>query len=317
MLGPDRSSGGKKPAALAVTGDVKPIDRALLSLEGLSVGDAFGERFFGPEERVAPLIARRAEPAGLWRWTDDTQMAVAIVDELDRAGAIEQDALAALFAERMDPARGYGAGAYRTLLAIQEGAAWRRASSDCFRGRGSFGNGAAMRVAPLGAFFANDLDRCVEQARLSAEITHMHGEGIAGAIAIAVAAALTWQRHGAALPNGRSWLERVCERVPAGYVRAGIEEALRLPSTTSTTEAAAALGNGTAVTAPDTVPFCLWMAAWHSHDFPEALWQTVSAGGDRDTTCAIVGGIAALQVGERAIPTAWRHARERLPFRIE
>jgi len=61
----------------------------------------------------------------------------------------------------------------------------------------------------------------------------------------------------------------------------------------------------------------LWVAAWHSHDFAEALWQTVSALGDRDTTCAIVGGIIALQVGERAIPDAWRKARERLPPRID
>jgi ADP-ribosylglycohydrolase len=69
----------------------------------------------------------------------------------------------------------------------------------------------------------------------------------------------------------------------------------------------------------DTVPFCLWVAAWHSCHFAEALWQTVSALGDRDTTCALVGGIVALQVGDHgdcAIPGAWRHARERLPFRI-
>jgi ADP-ribosylglycohydrolase len=176
-----------------------------------------------------------------------------------------------------------------------------------------------MRVAPLGAFFADDLDVCVAQARHSAEVTHMHPEGIAGAIAVAVAAALTWRRHGSPLPNGRAWLQSVCERVPHGQVRSGIEAALRLPATTTTTQAAAALGNGDGVTAADTVPFCLWVAAWHSCHFAEALWQTVSALGDRDTTCAIVGGIVALQVGdqgERAIPGAWRRARERLPLRI-
>jgi ADP-ribosylglycohydrolase len=294
---------------------MKPIERAWLSLEGLSVGDAFGERFFGPPDRVTQLIAQRAEPGGLWRWTDDTQMAVALVDELDRRGAIEQDALAALFAERMDPMRGYGAGAYRTLLAIQHGADWRRASAGAFRGKGSFGNGAAMRVAPLGAFFADDIERCVEQARLSAEVTHLHEEGIAGAIAVAVAAALTWRRRGSTLPNGREWLQSVCERVPQGEVRRGIEEALRLPSATRTVDAAIALGNGSGVTAPDTVPFCLWIATWYSHDYSEALWQTVAALGDRDTTCAIVGGIVVLQGS--AIPNAWHNARERLPPRID
>jgi ADP-ribosylglycohydrolase len=67
------------------------------------------------------------------------------------------------------------------------------------------------------------------------------------------------------------------------------------------------------VTAPDTVPFCLWVASWFSHDFVEAMWQTVSALGDRDTTCAIVGGIVSLQVGEEGIPDSWREAREALP----
>ena len=59
-----------------------------------------------------------------------------------------------------------------------------------FGGEGSFGNGAAMRVAPLGAYFADELDAVVEQASFSAEVTHSHPEGIAGAIAVAVAAAL-------------------------------------------------------------------------------------------------------------------------------
>jgi ADP-ribosylglycohydrolase len=293
---------------------MNPIERAHMSLEGLSVGDAFGERFFGVEEHVAALIERRAEPGGrLWRYTDDTEMAVSIVEHLARSSTIDQDDLAQAFAHRMDPARGYGGGAYRILMHVREGGAWRRASRDNFRGSGSFGNGAAMRVAPLGAFFAHDLDRCVHEARLSAEITHAHDEGIAGAIAVAVAAALAWEKHGSDLPLGREWLRRVRDLVPDGYVRDGIDEALGLASDTPTLAAARALGNGSGVTAPDTVPFYLWIACWYSHDFVEAMWQTVSALGDRDTTCAIVGGIASVQVGEEGIPAGWRQAREALP----
>jgi ADP-ribosylglycohydrolase len=170
-----------------------------------------------------------------------------------------------------------------------------------------------MRVAPLGAFFAHDVERCVQEARLSAEVTHAHEEGISGAIAVAAAAAFAWERHGSKLPLGREWLGRVRDVVPAGYVRAGIEEALGLASGTSTLAASRALGNGAGVTAPDTVPFCLWIASWYSHDFVEAMWQTVSALGDRDTTCAIVGGIVSVQVGEAEIPSDWREAREPLP----
>ena len=292
--------------------------RARLSLEGLSVGDAFGERFFGVDEYVASLIERRAAPGGrCWRYTDDTEMALSIVDHLEHAGAIDQDALADAFARRMDPARGYGAGAYRVLMHVRDGGSWQRASRGNFRGGGSFGNGAAMRVAPLGAFFAGDGERCVREARLSAEITHAHEEGIAGAIAVAVGAALAWANHVSALPLGRGWLQQVRDAVPSGYVRAGIEEAIGLASGTSTRAAARALGNGADVTAADTVPFCLWVASWHSHDFEEAIWQTVSALGDRDTTCAIVGGIVSLQVGQDGIPRDWRESREPLPAGAE
>jgi ADP-ribosylglycohydrolase len=293
---------------------MEPIERARLSLDGLSIGDAFGERFFGVDDHVGSLVERRATPGGRrWRYTDDTEMALSIVEQLAGSGRIDQDELAQAFARRMDPARGYGAGAYRVLMHVREGGDWRRASRGNFRGGGSFGNGAAMRVAPLGAFFAGDAERCAHEARLSAEITHAHEEGVAGAIAVATAAALAWQRQGSQLPLGREWLRHVRDLVPAGYVRAGIEEALGLASGTPTHAAAKALGNGSGVTAPDTVPFCLWVASWYSHDFLEAMWQTVSALGDRDTTCAIVGGIVSLQVGQAGIPSEWREAREPLP----
>ena len=58
-----------------------------------------------------------------------------------------------------------------------------------FEGQGSFGNGAAMRVAPVGAYFAGDIGAVVEQAARSSVITHTHDEAIAGSIAVAVAAA--------------------------------------------------------------------------------------------------------------------------------
>ena len=71
------------------------------------------------------------------------------------------------------------------------------------------------------------------------------------------------------------------------------------------------LGTGSKVTAADTVPFSLWCAARHLGDYEEALWTTVSGLGDRDTTCAIVGGIVALSCDPSAIPAAWLAARER------
>jgi hypothetical protein len=54
------------------------IGRAWLSLDGLSVGDAFGERFFGPSEAVLRRISRRELPDTPWIYTDDTEMALSI-----------------------------------------------------------------------------------------------------------------------------------------------------------------------------------------------------------------------------------------------
>jgi ADP-ribosylglycohydrolase len=53
-------------------------------------------------------------------------------------------------------------------------------------------------------------------------------------------------------------------------------------------------------------------ARGYSDDYSEAIWQTVSALGDRDTTCAIVGGIVALKAGRESIPANWLKAREPL-----
>jgi len=61
------------------------------------------------------------------------------------------------------------------------------------------------------------------------------------------------------------------------------------------------------------VPLCLWIASRLSHDYEAALWETVAALGDRDTTCAIVGGMVCAQTGVEAIPPVWRCAREALP----
>ena len=153
-----------------------------------------------------------------------------------------------------------------------------------------------------------------EQARLSAEVTHAHPEGVAGGIAVAVATALAWRKRDAAGPLGPSWIKEIRDLVPSGYTRDAIDESLGVSPEATVIEAAKVLGNGSGVTAPDTVPLCLWVAARQSADFAAALWDTVSALGDRDTTCAIVGGILAVKTGIHGIPAEWLRAREPLPL---
>jgi len=77
-----------------VTDHSAKMQRVRQSLDGLSVGDAFGEQFFVNPAKVDDLIARRTLPASLWHCTDDTVMALSIVDVLEKHGAIDQDHLA-------------------------------------------------------------------------------------------------------------------------------------------------------------------------------------------------------------------------------
>jgi len=278
---------------------------ALLSLEGLSVGDAFGESCFhlSPQQ-----INNLSLPPGPWRWTDDTHMALSIVEVLQEHAYIHQDALANAFARRYSeqPWRGYGGGAMQLLTGIAQGEDWHLAAPELFQG-GSYGNGAAMRVAPLGGYYAGDPARAAHEACRSAEVTHAHPEGQIGAMAVAAAAAIAAQDSH---PAGSEFIKAVLEFVPSGLVHTGLQQAIDIQPDAHA-EAVRRLGTGRCVSAQDTVPYCLWCAAHHLDDFESAMWVTVAGLGDRDTTCAIVGGIVALSA--RELPQEWIRRREQIP----
>jgi hypothetical protein len=186
-------------------------------------------------------------------------------------------------------------------------------AANAFGGQGSMGNGGAMRVAPLGAYFADDLERCAEAARASSQVTHTHPEGVAGTVAVAVGAAMAWRlRDGIGAEFAPSFFGEILRLTPESKVRRGITLASQTPGDVPLIDVAKALGNGSLVTAPDTVPFCIWMAAHHPGHFVEAIGKTISAGGDCDTNAAIVGGMVALSAGRASIPSEWLKAREKI-----
>ncbi|MEO6463077.1 MAG: ADP-ribosylglycohydrolase family protein [Candidatus Eisenbacteria bacterium] len=285
------------------------LRRALQSLDGLSVGDAFGQRFFTDTATVAERISLRTLPPAPWQTTDDTAMALSIVDVLAEHDGIDRDRLAERFAARFvrEPWRGYGSGAHEILGRLARGEAWTSVAPGVFGGTGSMGNGGAMRAAPIGAWFADDVPRAALEARRSAEVTHAHPEGQAGAIAVSVAAA--WVAAGAGAPA--ELFATVLAHMPPGATRTGIVAAAALSAQANVQDAVGRLGNGERVTAQDTVPFTLWCIARHPGAYEDALWTTVSGLGDRDTTCAIVGGILAADPAVE-IPADWLRAREPL-----
>ncbi|MES4904859.1 MULTISPECIES: ADP-ribosylglycohydrolase family protein [unclassified Streptomyces] len=296
------------------------------SIEALALGDAFGERWFPlfrDRRRAYDEIRARAVPEeSPWPWTDDTAMALGVLSVLNDHGKIDQPRLAQTLADTFlsDPGRGYGSGMHELLPSLAAApTSWPSATRALFGGEGSLGNGAAMRVAPLGAWFSADPDRAAEQARRSAEVTHAHPQGIAGAVAVAVAASLTALTPDAlaGTPVGNAGtpdlLAQVAERTPPGPVHDGIVHAIALPPTTTPRHAADLLGSGRRIRADDTVPFALWCAARHQNDLIAALWATAEGLGDVDTTCAIVGGVVGAGTGVSAVPADWLGRREPLP----
>jgi ADP-ribosylglycohydrolase len=293
---------------------MKPLARAELALKGLSVGDAFGQMFFGNTNTMSMAIDLHALPAPPWYLTDDSIMAIGIVETLRECGEIDRDYLADRFAVnyRRNRRRGYGGMAHHILQELCKGADWREVAPAVFDGMGSYGNGGAMRVAPVGGFYAENLEQLQIQAIASAEVTHSHLEGKVGAVAIALASAWAWNNRNLSPFNPQEMFSFILDLLPDSDTKSGIKKASELPLDYSVTTAVSVLGNGTMISAPDTVPFTLWCAARHMDNFEAAMWTTVSGLGDRDTTCAIVGGIIALYVGDKGIPQEWQQARESL-----
>ncbi|MFJ5309639.1 ADP-ribosylglycohydrolase family protein [Streptomyces sp. NPDC088350] len=284
------------------------LGRALASLRGLAVGDALGSQFFVPVNY--PLLKRGKLPPAPWQWTDDTEMACSVVAVLAAHHRIDQDALARSFAVRHDFDRGYGPAVNRLLRLVREGGDWRELSAALFDGQGSWGNGAAMRIAPLGAWYADDPEQATHQAEISAYPTHQHREAVAGAMAVAAAAALAASPDGP--PSGEALLDGVIALVPKSAVGAGLRRARDMLDYADAGTVAAVLGCGRRTTAHDTVPFALWSAARGLGDYERAFWATSQVGGDVDTTCAIVGGVIAGGTAG-APPAEWVERTEALP----
>jgi len=298
--------------------DDQRLQRALLSLDGLSVGDGFGQSFFFVTPAIADQrLEDRFMPPPPWFFTGDTVMAVAITRSLQEHRGIVPDWLAMEFAKKYnkEPDRGYGGTARGILQAIGEGVPWRDAAGRVFDGEGSCGNGGAMRAAPIGAYFSDDLQLLISNARDSAKVTHAHEDGQTGAIAVALAAAWMVTQRDASVRQGHEMIRFVLANLPQTETYWRIKKALTLPLELSPKTAALILGNGSQVISSDTVPFCLWCACRHPNDFPEALWAAVSVYGNLDTNCAIVGSLVSLATGHDGIPADWLESRE--PLNLE
>lgn len=150
-------------------------DRACGALLGTFLGDALGMPFEGAAAtefpaRVEMVAARR----GRGTYTHDTQMMIALAESLIEHGRVEPQHLARAFRDAYDPGHGCGGGTRPVLELWAAGTPVADAARQVFEGQGSRGDGAAMRVAPVGVRFATDPDRLRDEAARSAQLTHAH-----------------------------------------------------------------------------------------------------------------------------------------------
>ncbi len=293
--------------------NLQRIQLAQKALNGVAIGDAFGDSFFGDADSIAQNIYERNIPQTLWEFTDDTVMSLAVLEELESNGTIDQNSLMQRFCinHNLDPMRGYGATVRMLLREASEGKNWQEVAASLFEGQGSMGNGAAMRVCPIGAYYFDDFNKVKELATLSAMVTHTNVEAVAGAIAVAIATAITtkFEVTGNNL-KPLDFIDEVVKWVPDTDTKSRILKSKAVPYNYHIETVRTILGNGTNMIAQDTVPFAIWCAAYNQSSFDEALWKAVSVLGDRDTICAIVGGITVMSTEESLIPNAWRKAVE-------
>eukprot|EP01106_Pelomyxa_sp_JSP_P003786 TRINITY_DN1574_c0_g1_i2.p1 TRINITY_DN1574_c0_g1~~TRINITY_DN1574_c0_g1_i2.p1 ORF type:complete len:230 (-),score=70.23 TRINITY_DN1574_c0_g1_i2:65-694(-) len=175
-----------------------------------------------------------------------------------------------------------------------------------------------MRVAPLGAFFAEEPpSTIVRESILSAQVTHFNREAEAGAAAIALTAAHVTAKASRGEPlSGDEMVAFVVAHTPDSDTKRAIATALGVPRQQHlVARAAEVLGNGSKTTCVDTVPFVIWCAATAVGpprvSFNDAMWMTLSAGGDRDTNCAMVGGVIAAVCSDAEL-REWMPLREPL-----
>jgi poly(ADP-ribose) glycohydrolase ARH3 len=276
----------------------KPIlERFEGCLMGLAVGDALGARF---EAQSPGYIRGRfsttdellyADDDELW-YTDDTQMAIGVAETLVAHGRIIEERLCDAFVMNYQPTRGYGRGARAVIQEMGSGGDYRSVAQQYFPG-GSYGNGAAMRVAPVGLFFRDEHERVLEQARLSALPTHVHPLGVEGAelLALAVAHVLQTERF-----DRGAFFEELLASCRSDEYRQKLEMASHIEHAS----ALPLLGNG--IEALESAPTAIACFALFPNSYEETIATAIFLGGDTDTIAAMAGALSGAYLGIGAIP---------------
>ena len=281
------------------------------SLLGLVCGDGLGAPFEGATRVARPLLSQWEATDRQLKYTDDGAMAIVLTEHLCRhSGAVHDDELVLDFARawRREPGRGYGSGPPAIFQTALDGGDWHSLAQGLFGGSGSYGNGGAMRTAPV-AFVSGSLATRVLRARQQAAITHTNVLAQDGADLQCAAVAISAETADRAL-DAESFLAEV-----EGYVETpefrealqGVQIAVRRGWTPH--EVAAHLGND--ISAVGSVPSALTAFLIHPDEPRQAVMFAIQMGGDTDTIAAMTGAIAGARCGEAGLPRSWMQRLER------
>lgn len=280
------------------------LDRFLGSAMGTFVGDALGEPVEGWSHRAIysrfGLLDTMIREEG--RYTDDTQMMIGILEALAEKGGFDPAVCAGKFGENFDPGRGYGRRIFGVVDRIRQGIPWDQVGTD------SFGNGGAMRIAPIGCFYYADLEAVKANAILSARITHSHPEGLAGAVAQATAVGLAFQYSLSSEPiEPEKFLDSITAQmtdIDKGFAKA-LDRIKSIPRGSMLEVIEAIAGRySLSLRAIESVPAAIG-AFVLTDSFQEAVVLAVNLGGDTDTIGAMAGAIAGAYYGYSQMPEEW------------
>ena len=274
-------------------------------LLGTFVGDALGARWEGHGAVAIPNARARLEEslaAPELRYTDDTQLTLALAEHLCDHPGVDPGALAATFLAHFEHWRGYARGMHGIVDAWREGVAPEAAATAVFPD-GSFGNGAAMRVAPIGVLH-RDPEALAAAARRQAALTHAHPVGMDAAVvqARAVAVAADAGRFGRAElveVSAACATDEVAKRMAVA-----VEQVDRWHDDARPAPEQVAAAIGTDVVASESVAAALWVAA-AATDVEEAVVLALSLGGDIDTIAAMACAVLGAAGTDAALPTQW------------
>jgi len=276
------------------------------SLVGVALGDAIGASREGHGMAAEQDIRHIAKIEHPLRYTDDTHMTIGVAESLIENRGFNGAHMAKCFADNYfkEPWRGYGPGPPRVFQLLRNGHAWDKAASHIYPG-GSFGNGAAMRVAPIGLLLWNDPANLREVAYQISMITHSHSLGMEGAGLQGRAIALAVAENPDNQLDSQTFISRLLEFTTEDVYRSKITKFSSLLERSDDRQTVVReLGHG--IEAFNSVPTAIFCFLAHPKDFTSAIVYAVSLGGDTDTIASMAGAISGAYLSIEAVPHAWQ-----------